>query len=459
MIADLSKVAKAALLLAAALSAPRAIERGRAQGDASNEWLPNFVLIFTDDQGYQDVGCFGAPKIRTPHLDRMAEEGMQLRDFYAAAPTCTQSRAALLTGCYPKRIGMTSVLFPKTSVGLHPDETTIAEILKSKGYATACIGKWHVGDQTKFLPTRQGFDSYFGVPYSNDMRTKRNGVTGISLMRDEKIIEHPVELATLTKRYTEEAIRFVEAHRDGPFFLYLPHTMPHVPLAASPEFRGKSKGGLYGDVIEEIDWSVGRILAKLVELGIDERTLVVFTSDNGPALGKNEKGGAALPLRGGKLTTNEGGMRVPCIVRWPGRVPAGSVCREPAMTIDLLPTLASLAHATLPDDRTIDGRDIWPLLAGEKDARSPHDALYYYRGAKLEAVRSGRWKLHFPRKIVRGKDGPKAKGAYKLYNLDRDVSESKNVARVNPDIVERLSELAIAFDEELKRNARPIGKL
>ncbi len=437
---------------------------------------PNIVLIFTDDQGYQDIGCFGSPNIKTPHLDRLAAEGMKFTDFYVGAPVCSASRASLLTGCYCARVSVTGVLFPKNREGLNPDEITIAEVLKSQGYATACVGKWHLGHHPEFLPTSQGFDSYFGIPYSNDMTIDpqmalsetivlREGMTveriraekpkgnWVPLMRDEQVIEYPCDQATLTRRYAEEAVQFIRRNKDQPFFLYLPHTMPHVPLFASDTFSGKSERGLYGDVIDEIDWSVGEILNALKDVGVDDNTLVVYTSDNGPWLAKGKNGGCALPLRDGKFTTYEGGMRLPCLVRFPGRVPAGTVCREIAATIDLLPTFAHLAGAKVPDDRVIDGRNIWPLMAGEAGAKSPHEA-YFYRG---RAVRTGPWKLHLQANST-VKDQPV--GALpQLYNLDTDISETRNVAEEHPEIVQRLKQLVEEHQQEIAKNRRPVGKL
>jgi len=282
---------------------------------------PNFVIIFTDDQGYADVGCFGAKGFATPNLDRMAAEGTKFTDFYSAAPVCSPARAALLTGCYPRRVSIPRVLFPRDNIGLNPEEITIAELLKKRGYATACIGKWHLGHLPQFLPTSQGFDYYFGLPYSNDM-------SPLPLIEGNQAIEHDPDQNTLTQRYTEKAVDFITKNKDRPFFLYLPHTMPHVPLGVSENFKGKSARGLYGDVIMEIDWSVGKILQTLKKLNLDEQTLVIFTSDNGPWLSKGKHGGKADPLRDGKFSTYEGGMRMPCIMRWPGKIPPAKVCSE-----------------------------------------------------------------------------------------------------------------------------------
>jgi len=438
------------LVGAAAVALPH-VARGAA---APKERLPNFVIIFTDDQGYQDLGCFGSPDIATPRLDKMAAEGMKFTDFYVAASVCTPSRAALLTGCYAQRVSLPSVLFPGSKVGISDKETTLAEILKTRGYATACVGKWHLGHLPPFLPTRHGFDTYYGIPYSNDMRPT-------PLLRNEETIEEPATQDTLTQRYTEEAVRFITANKDKPFFLYLPHTMPHVPLFASKEFKGKSKRGLYGDVIEEIDWSVGRILDTLQKLDLDEHTCVVFTSDNGPWLSKGKAGGSALPLRDGKFSAYEGGMREPCIMRWPGRIPAGKVCSEIATTMDILPTFIRLAGAEVPQDRVIDGKDIWPLMAGVEGARSPHEAFFYLRGYAVHAVRAGDWKLHLPQTRT-GKGKPPQKNAAQLYNLREDIGEKNNVADAHPDVVQRLTELAAKCDDDIGRggkNRRPCGRV
>ncbi len=426
-----------------------------------NTKLPNFVIIFTDDQGYNDLGCYGSPTIKTPHLDKMAAEGLKFTDFYVAASVCTPSRAALMTGCYPRRVSLPHVLFPNTRIGINPDEITIAEILKGQGYATMCIGKWHLGHLPPFLPTRHGFAHYFGLPYSNDMRPETNPrrYPPLPLIRDENIIEENPDQSRLTERYTDEAIRFISENKGRPFFLYLPHTMPHVPLYVSERFRGKSAGGLYGDVIECIDWSAGQILDTLARLGLADNTLVVFTTDNGPWLQRGKHGGSALPLRAGKGTMYEGGFRVPCIMRWPGRIPAGAVCSEMATTMDLLPTMARLAGTEPPSDRIIDGKDIWPLMAGAAGARSPHEAFYYYTGNNLRAVRSGEWKLVF--------EGTRRREVAALYNLEADIGETENVIAERPAVAVRLRALAEKIrddigDDRTKRpgkNCRPQGRI
>ncbi|MFW6162630.1 MAG: sulfatase [Planctomycetota bacterium] len=461
---------------AAALVPAAAASRGLA---AAPPERPNFIVIYADDQGYGDLSCYGAKKLKTVNLDGMAAQGMRFTDFYVTAPVCTPTRSSLMTGCYPRRVGMHQhVLFPNSKKGLNPSEITIAEILKAQGYATACVGKWHLGYQKPFLPTRQGFDTYYGIPFSNDMwlppgmsyaedaklpddfsdEVRRKGErkrNQVPLMRDEQVIEYPANQATLTERYTDEAIQFITANKDRPFFLYLPHTMPHYPLHVSERFKGKSAAGKFGDVIECIDWSVGRILATLEKLGLDEKTLVVYTSDNGPAAG------SAGPLRGKKGSTWEGGMREPCIARWPGQIPAGSTCSEVATIMDLLPTLGRLAGTKPPGDRVIDGKDIWPLLAGKPDAESPHDAFFYHTArGRLAAVRSGRWKLHLvpPRRRRRKKDQPKDAGPL-LFDLSTDIGESNNVADQHPDVVARLTALVRRFDAELKAHSRPPGRV
>ena len=431
--------------------------------------LPNFVVIFIDDMGYGDLGCFGSEVHRTPQLDQMASEGMMLMDFYSSCSVCTPSRASLMTGCYPRRVNMhvddheLCVLFPVARKGLNPDEVTVAELLKTKGYATMCIGKWHLGDQREFLPTCQGFDHYFGIPYSNDMGTnqKQRANPELPLLRDEQVIEAPVEQSTITERYTDEALRFIESNRQRPFFLYLPHTAVHGPLHPGKKFAGNSQDGAYGDWVEEVDWSTGKILDKIAELGLDPHTLVLFTTDNGSA---REKQGSNLPLRGRKGRTDEGGMRVPCIARWPGRIPAASRCTEVAGTIDVLPTLAQLAGVMPPTDRIIDGRDIWPLLTAEENASSPHEAYFYYQMDQLQAVRSGPWKLFLEMESKRRNWGkPEGRSELKLFNLAEDVHEDHNVAAEHPHVVRRLLEFAERARRDLGdgnhpgANQRPAG--
>lgn len=429
---------------------------------------PNFIIIYCDDLGYGDVGCFGSTKHRTPNLDKMAQEGMRFTSFYVTSGVCTPSRSSLMTGCYPRRVNMHAndtglcVLFPVNKKGLNPNEITIADLLKKQGYATACFGKWHLGDQPQFLPTRQGFDYYFGIPYSNDMgKGKNNNRPPLPLLRNERVIEAPADQNTLTKRYTEEVIKFIADNKDKSFFIYLPHTMPHNPVHASEKFRGKSANGRYGDAVEEIDWSTGEILKSLSELDIEDRTLVIFTSDNGAS---SSFGGGNDPLRGHKGSTWEGGMREPCIVRFPGKIPAGKTCNEIATTMDLLPTFAKLAGTKPPADRIIDGRDIWPLMTGKKGAKSPHKAFYYYQIDQLQAVRSGPWKLHLSLKPKRRNWGkPIPNSPLQLYNLDSDIAEKNNVADKNPDVVKRLLALAEKARDDLGdldrkgKNQRPAG--
>jgi arylsulfatase A-like enzyme len=445
----------------ASLAVPGCVGGNRQVGGKARAGKPNFVIIFADDQGYQDVGCFGSPTIKTPNLDGMTAEGMKFTDFYSACSVCSPSRAALMTGCYPPRVGITKVLFGRDNIGLNPNEVTVADVLKGQGYATACVGKWHLGHLPEFLPTSNGFDSYFGIPYSNDMdgvkdrdknldrawRQKDYTPWNPPLMRDKEIIERPAVQTTLTERYTKEAVKFIHENKSKPFFLYLPHTMPHVPLFVSDEFFVEDVHKAYKATIEQIDDSVGQVFAALREAGVDRDTLVVFTSDNGPWLSKKHHAGSALPLRDGKFTTYEGGMREPCIMRWPGKIPAGKVCGEICGTIDILPTFARLAGAKVPADRVIDGRDIWPLMAGTRGAKSPHEAYFYYRGTTLEAVRKGRWKLR------------RSKKKTELYDLEADISERNNLADNHPEIVKLLANVMKEYDSKLKAKSRPPGKV
>ena len=435
---------------------------------ADQRKTPNFVIIFCDDLGYGDIGCFGSKKHRTPNIDQMAKEGVRLTSFYSTSGVCTPSRSSLMTGCYPRRVNMHVdnrggwVLFPRASKGLNPKEITIAEVLKKRGYATGIVGKWHLGDQKQFLPTRQGFDSYFGIPYSNDMGKPRRNYPPLPLLRNETVIESEPDQRLLTKRYTAEAIKFITANKDKPFFLYLPHTMPHNPIYASEKFAGKSKNGKFGDAVEEIDWSTGEILKTLKKLKLDDNTLVVFTSDNGAA---SRWGGSNAPLSGFKGSTMEGGMREPCVIRWPGRIPAGKECQALASTIDLLPTFAKLAGTSAPTDRIIDGKDIRSLLFHPETAKSQHDAYYYYFRDQLQAVRSGKWKLHLPRDTRRrGKKGKVRRLPLRLFDLESDIGEENNIASDHPDVVKRLQAFAARARTDLGdrkrpgKNQRPAGR-
>lgn len=425
---------------------------------------PNIVIIFTDDQGYGDVGVFGAKTIETPHLDRMAQEGVRLTNFYVSSAVCSASRAALLTGSYHRRVDIDGALTPHSTRGLHTREVTIAELLKQRDYATAAIGKWHLGHQATFLPTAHGFDTYFGVPYSNDMspdpnnnpRERARKWPPLPILQDLETIEFEPDQSQLTRRYTEAAVTFIEANQDRPFFLYLAHTMPHVPLYASSSFIGTSAQGLYGDVIQEIDASVGDVLATLNHTGLDEETLVIFTSDNGPWKVFGNHSGDCGPLRGNKGTSWECGVRVPFIARWPGHLPENRVNDAYAMTIDLLPTIARLTETPLPAN-PIDGKDIWPLLTLETEA-SPHEALFFYYARQLQAVRYNHWKLYFPHRYRQvdqiGADG--MPGTYvhpstdlELYDLTTDLGETANVADTHPEVVTYLSQLADSVRQAL----------
>jgi arylsulfatase A len=427
---------------------------------------PNIVIIFMDDLGYGDVGCFGAKGWKTPNLDRLAKDGMRFTDFHVAQPVCSASRAGLLTGCYPNRIGIHGALGPQAKHGIAASETTLAEVCKSKGYATAAVGKWHLGHHPEFLPTRHGFDRYFGLPYSNDMwphhPETKVGYPTLPLFRNETVIEADVTAAiqsTLTARYTQEAVTFIHDQKDKPFFLYVAHTFPHVPLYGAERFRGSSEQGRYGDVVQELDWSVGEVLKSLEYIGAARNTLVIFTSDNGPWLSYGNHGGSAGNLREGKGTCWEGGVRVPCIMRWPGTIPAGTVQPNMAMTIDLLPTIARLVDAPLPTLK-IDGRDIGPLLLSEKATLPDKPYSFYYHTNELHAVRYGPWKLMLPHAYRTmagqepGRDGKP--GKYKqvkvemsLYHLVDDPSETTNVADKNPEVVKMMMAHALEARADL----------
>jgi arylsulfatase A len=442
--------------------------------EAVGERGPNVVLIFIDDLGYADVGPFGGDRELTPHLNQLAAEGRCFTDFYVSQAVCSASRASLLTGCYSGRISIQGALGPRGTTGIHADEMTLGELVRQKGYATACFGKWHLGHHHPFLPLQNGFDEYFGLPYSNDMwpyhpeflhvpleeRLKR--WPELPLISGNDIADPMVsgdDQTQLTKQYTEHAVSFIDRNAARPFFLYVPHSMVHVPLYASKQFQGRSGKGIFSDVLMEVDWSVGQIMEALRRNNLEEKTLVIFTSDNGPWLNYGNHAGSAKPLREGKGTMFDGGCRVPCIMRWKGKIPANTKCSTPAMTIDLFPTIASLTGAELPQ-HPIDGKNIWPLIHGDADAVSPHQAYFFYWGKDLQAVRSGDWKLHFPHAYrslsggVTGQDG--LPGKYEqlrieqsLFNLRSDPGETSDVAKDHPEVVAELTRLAEGIREEL----------
>jgi len=436
---------------------------------------PNIVLLFTDDQGYSDVGCFGAQGFQTPNLDRLAAQGTRFTSFYVAQPVCTASRAALMTGCYANRVSLFGALNHESNVGIAESELLLPEICRQAGYATAIFGKWHLGHRPPFSPRKHGFDEFLGIPYSNDngpLHPIVRGIPGLPWIDGDRIVETDPDQSQFTRRLTERAVAFIERNKDRPFFLYVPHIMPHVPIFASDKFRGSSPAGLYGDVIQELDDGIGQVLAALDKFNLADRTLVIFCSDNGPFLSYGNHAGSARPLREGKLTTFEGGVRVPCIMRWPGKIPAGRSCPDLLSTIDLLPTIARLIGGKLPE-QPIDGRDVWPVLADAPD-KQPREIFYYYAGDELQAVRSGPWKLHLPHEYLTpaqppGKNGKPAnfenlkpesmamsglrgiasrhgylvrKIEQSLYNLEADVGETTDVAAQHPDVVERLLKLA-----------------
>jgi arylsulfatase A-like enzyme len=466
-------------------------------GSEADHPRPNVVIVFADDLGYGDVGCYGSTTVPTPHLDRLAADGLRLTNFYVGQAVCTASRAALLTGCYPNRIGMAGALNHTSTTGIHPDERLLSELLQARGYATAAFGKWHLGLQPPFWPTNRGFDEFLGIPYSNDngpLHPVFRDLPPLPLYDGNEVVERDPDQSGFTRRFTDRAVRFIERHKDEPFFLYVPHVMPHVPIFASPAWKGKTGHGLYADVVAELDASVGEIVAAIDSNGLAERTLVIFASDNGPFLSYGNHAGSAGPLREGKLTAFEGGTRVPCIARWPGHIPAGRVTDEIASTLDLFTTIVHLAGATMPA-RTVDGIDLRPLLAGVADATG-RDEFLFYSGAELHAVRSGNWKLHLPHDFLTvvgepGRDGrpSKAEGPPRslaesgvrgiasrhgysvrslplaLYDLGEDPGETRNVAADHPDVVARLSAIAERARDDLGdaladmkgRGVRPVG--
>ena len=440
---------------------------------------PNFIIIFTDDQGYGDLSCFGSTTIKTPNIDRIAKEGRKFTSFMVASPVCTPSRAALLTGCYPKRVGMHQhVLFPSSQKGLNPEEHTIADHLKAQDYATACFGKWHLGHQREVLPTSNGFDTYFGIPYSNDMNhpdnkgKPRGGWQGMDLLwddpkstltkwktplfEDEKIVELPVDQRTITRRCTQKAIDFVQANKENPFFVYLPHSMPHIPLYVPDDVRDPDPKNAYINTIEHIDTEVGRLLDTLDKLKLTEKTYVIYTTDNGPWLPFRHHGGSAGPLRDGKGSTFEGGQRVPCVMRGPG-IPAGTVCSELTGTIDILPTIAAITGTSLPAGKKIDGLDVSALWMNKVKKSPRNEFLHYTSRGELQGIRQGRWKL-----LVKGPGGRRGQGKNSsknggqvfLFDLEEDMGEQNNLAAQNSEIVESLKKRMAALDEEIGSNAR-----
>lgn len=482
-----NKLFEQMLVLASTIGAPALL--------CAQQQTPNIVIIFMDDMGYGDIGCFGASQYATPNIDRLAAEGMKFTNFYVGQAVSSASRAGLLTGCYPNRVGIQGALSPTAQIGLNPKEEIIPEILKQRDYKTAAIGKWHLGHHQEFLPLQQGFDEYFGLPYSNDMwpvyyDNTRNIppeysrklkfpelplIEGNKKIREIKTIEDQAELTTL---YTNRTVEFIEKNKNNPFFIYLAHTMTHVPLAVSDKFKGKSEQGLFGDVMMEIDWSVGEIIKTLEKNGLTNKTLIIFTSDNGPWLSFGNHAGSTAGLREGKGTSYEGGQRVPCIMKWPGNIPQGTICNKIASTIDILPTLAAITGSNLPKMK-IDGVNILPLMQGDKNAKPRDTFLYYFKGNSLEAVRKDNWKIVFPHPgrtyvgFQPGKDGnpgetnnnyPFTGG---LYDLRRDPGERYDVSESYPEIVKELEKIADEARQDLGddltnnrgKNRRESGKL
>ncbi|MBT3277772.1 MAG: sulfatase [Phycisphaerales bacterium] len=440
----------------------------------------NVVLIFTDDQGYGDLSCFGAKDLATPHIDSIAKRGLKLTDFYVPCTVCTPSRAALLTGAYPKRIGLHEVvLFPESKHGLNPKEELLPELLKRAGYATGMFGKWHLGHHKTMMPNAQGFDEYFGVPYSNDMAhvhkfakyggkkpdnsklpAKFHNYPKLPLLHNGKVLELEPDQCYLTKRYTEKACEFITANKDKPFFVYLPHSMPHVPLYRSKAFEGSSKRGVYGDVIQELDWGVGEVLKTLKTLGLEKDTLVIYTSDNGGGIHYKYKGAVNAPLRGGKANTWDGGSRVPCVMQLPGVLPEGKVCKEMLVSFDLVPTICNLVGAPLPKAK-IDGRDILPILTNPEKTADPRPLVLYCRNGNPECIRYGKWKLHVAKRDKsKGPNGlRKGEKLPFLFDLRADIGETKNVAKQNPAVVKKLRAMMNKINKEITANARPVARV
>jgi len=445
---------------------------------------PNVIIIFTDDQGYQDLGCYGSPDIKTPHLDKMAQNGIRLTDFYAAQAVCSASRAGLLTGCYPNRIGIHGAFMPDSKQGLNLSETTLAEMLKANGYRTGIFGKWHLGDNPKFMPNNQGFDEFFGIPYSNDMWPfhPQQGIhfnfDPLPLFENETVIGTLSDQSSLTTKITERSIDFITKNKDKPFFLYIAHPQPHVPLFVSDKFKGRSERGLYGDVIMEIDWSVGQILEALKKNNIDKNTLVIFTSDNGPWLNYGDHAGSAYPLREGKGTALEGGQREPCIIYYPNKIKPGRTIDIPMMNIDIMPTIAEITGSSLPN-KTIDGKSVWNIWNGSSQV-SPQEAyFFYYHKNELHGVRYKNWKMYFPHRYRTlngrpgGKDGFPVDYEYntidqiELYNLSNDISETTDVANKNHEVVKKIESICDKMRKELGdklydvigQENRPIGRV
>jgi len=456
-------------LLIGAAAASQFIQPFAAQAQNQNNKKPNVIILFTDDQGYGDMGCYGAKNIETPNLDKMASQGTRFTNFYVAASSCTPSRASLLTGCYPQRVGLPNVVDDLSKKGLSSNEHTIADYLKQNGYATAMFGKWHLGHQPEFMPNRHGFTEFFGIPYSNDMwpfhPKPAHEYPPIPLYSNETVLEYNPNINELTTRFTNKSVDFINKHKDDPFMIYLPYSQPHVPVGVSDKFRGKSEQGLYGDAIMEIDWSVGQIIGALDKNGISENTIVLFSSDNGPWLTYGNHAGSTGGLREGKGSTFDGGQKVPFLVRMPGRIPAGKVNDQMLTALDILPTILHITNSSMPKIKPVDGQNVWNNMRGKS---KDHKAFFFVKGDEVQAVRDGKWKLHLPHKyrivLSEGKDGiPGKQDNYggeielSLFNVDKDPNETKNLASKYPKVVAQLKTLIADFDTDLKENSRPAG--